>query len=138
MQVLKTTSPLTPASPTGAPKSTPSKTAPDSRARRPTTPGGTLAFGTPAECWRGGGPPPGASAPRELGTQNLQAGDGCGHGRLVDEGHVSVHQGEQHAAAQVRADHRRVARQRAHPLPAHRPLPGRTEEHTAGPLPRRE
>ncbi len=26
--------------------------------------GGTLAFATPGECWRGGGPPPGASAPR--------------------------------------------------------------------------
>src|SRR5581483_7272275 len=94
MQVLKTTSPLVPASPSGAPNSVPSKTAPDSSASRPRT---------------------------SSGTQNLQVAGRLQRG-LIDEGDAAFDERQQHPPAQGGVQQRGVARQRAELLHPHRPF----------------
>src|SRR5205085_11026691 len=120
MQVLNTTSPLHPSGPTGAPKSTPSNTAPDSRARRPLCPTGVASTGSPPARWRSG-------------TQDLQVA-GRGQRRLIDVGDPPFDQREQDAAVQRGVEQRRVARLRAQLLDADRPLLLGIEEHAVGDL----
>src|SRR5581483_12051556 len=106
MQVLNTTSPLTPSGPSAAPNSVPSNTAPDSSASRPLT---------------------------SSGTQHLQVAGRSQRG-LIDVGDLPLRQGEQHATAQRGVQQRRVAGQGAELLDADRPLLVRVEEHAVGDL----